>query len=776
MNSILRHTLFVFLSLVFLSKTKAQSLQILSSETKEGIEGVSVYGVTSQKKIIFQKISDALGNVFFTSGKIPSEIILQHLNYDDKSIQTKDLKDTNIFLKPKNEQLEEVVITGNFEAQSARNYVYQVKSIDLETIEKLAALDLETVLRQQLNIRFQNDPATGTSNLSMMGMSGKYTKVLLDGMPIGGKSGTAFEIDLNSLDLSTIKRIEIVEGPMASIYGADALAGVINLISKKSTKGKKIEASLSLQEETVGNSPYAIKTNNYSPNETFYNGNHHKKNGGLHQHKLNLSSHLSENVFIGLNLNQRSFDGFKENLENRDFTWKPKRNRNVGAVLNYGDEKLTAFIRADFGKQKIYDYENFNPAGVANDVYFISNRHLYTTQLNYKAKENLNLNFASSYTDFERVVKKFQTIEETGKKENSSEEDNIDKFLDFHNRLVLNHSPTKPSGIFNLSYLLGIEYNQEKGEGSRIQGSPQMVNKALFSSVEFKFWKERLKIRPAIRYAHNSTFGGAFVPQVNLKYSFTENINLRIAYGRGYKAPNLRELYFEFIDTNHNIVGNEDLNPEYSNHVSANLDYNKKLNPNSVLNSKLSFFHNSIENKITSQTSLENPQQSTYYNLDHEKTLGLNLNQGYKYKSLKLNAGISFTGIELKERDELTDIHELKTYPELNVNLTYKIPKIKVLINAFYKYTGKLPAIMENDKSEKIIAHFPAYDQLDFNLSKTIFESLKIGLGIRNLFDLKTTNLPQGTSSGDPHASNSSRQISYGRSFFINLNYAFSKK
>ena len=148
--------------------------------------------------------------------------------------------------------LDEVVITGQFEPQSARKSVYQVKTIPLERIAARGAVRLQDVLNTELNIRFSQDLALGGSNLSLQGLAGQNVKVLIDGVPMVGRQGTSNEININQLNVNAIERIEIIEGPMSVVYGADALAGVINIITKKTIDGK-LELQAKVHEETVGN-------------------------------------------------------------------------------------------------------------------------------------------------------------------------------------------------------------------------------------------------------------------------------------------------------------------------------------------------------------------------------------------------------------------------------------------------------------------------------------------------------------------------------------------
>jgi outer membrane receptor for ferrienterochelin and colicins len=148
-------------------------------------------------------------------------------------------------------ELKEVVVTGQFEPQSLRKSVYQVRTINSEIIKTRSAVNVQSILSTELGIRFSNDGVLGTADISLMGMSGQNVKVLLDGVPLLDRGAT--KESLNQIDINTIERIEIVEGPMSVVYGSDALAGVINIITKKAIEEEpdfSVEARI--LEETSG--------------------------------------------------------------------------------------------------------------------------------------------------------------------------------------------------------------------------------------------------------------------------------------------------------------------------------------------------------------------------------------------------------------------------------------------------------------------------------------------------------------------------------------------
>src|SRR6187402_1643890 len=96
-------------------------------------------------------------------------------------------------------ELTEVVVTGQLRPQTAKNSVYQVRTITGERIRKQASNDIQGILNKELNLRFSQDLATGGSNISLQGIRGQNVKILLDGMPITGRQGADNEIDLSQI-------------------------------------------------------------------------------------------------------------------------------------------------------------------------------------------------------------------------------------------------------------------------------------------------------------------------------------------------------------------------------------------------------------------------------------------------------------------------------------------------------------------------------------------------------------------------------------------------
>lgn len=131
--------------------------------------------------------------------------------------------------------LDEIVVTGQFSPQSVRNSVYKVKVINQTQIEAKGATTIQSILNTEVGIRMSNDMALGETDFEFMGMSGNNVKVLIDGVPMLDRLDK--KQSLSQIDINQVERIEIIEGPMSVIYGSDALAGVINIITKKKWGG-----------------------------------------------------------------------------------------------------------------------------------------------------------------------------------------------------------------------------------------------------------------------------------------------------------------------------------------------------------------------------------------------------------------------------------------------------------------------------------------------------------------------------------------------------------
>ncbi|KAA6432814.1 TonB-dependent receptor [Dyadobacter flavalbus] len=658
-------------------------------------------------------------------------------------------------LQQKSIALQELVVTGQFEAQSLKNSVYQIRTIDSQRIRLRGATNIQTILNTELGIRFSNDLTLGTSDIQLMGMSGQNVKILLDGVPMVDRGST--RESLGQIDINTIDRIEIVEGPMSVIYGTDALAGVINILTKKRTESDNLSVSARIQEETAGKEYNAFSST----------GTHNQNVGISWQRKgLLFSGHVARN----------HFGGWQGDSSGRKKAWMPKEQMLYTVSAGYRSDKWNAWYRFNGTDETIYFLGYVNAENKAGDVDYISKRWFHQLQGAFKPNEKLNFTGALSYTDYSRRTLSTHMDFNTGKRTkalNASQDKSVFTSAFFRGTMHYKMAPA-------LALLGGIDISSNNSSGDRIQGSPTILEYALFLAPEFRI-VSGIRITPGLRFLKNTIYDAPpVIPSLNGKVALSKKLDLRFGYARGFRSPALRELYFKFKDASHDIIGNENLKAEYSNSMNASLAWQPVAKTALRINSTFGGFYNVFRDLITTGTSPANAAVSTYLNIDLFKTTGFTLENKLFWKNIQATLGGTFIGRynRLSESEaELGPTPEFTWSPEINSNLIYTFSEMGASISLFYKYTGRRPSyetvISATNEISARLAETAGFHMADLTLTKTFNKYISIIGGAKNLFDV--TSLRNTAQETGAHSAGSSVPMSYGRSFFLGLNVQWSK-
>jgi outer membrane receptor for ferrienterochelin and colicins len=652
--------------------------------------------------------------------------------------------------------MEEVVVTGQYRPQSVKNSVYQVRVISKEKIQKIGASKLQDVLNSELNIRFTQDNATGGSGITMMGLKGQNVKILIDGMPMVGRQGTTNEIDINQVDINSIERIEIVEGPMSVIYGADALAGVINIITKKAN-ASRISVIAKLHEETVGKE-YGIQQ-------------------GIHNQYVGLTLR-NKKWEIGGGFGYNYFGGWKGDSTGRELTWHWKDQITGNGFIGYNGTKLNVRYRFDGLDEIITNPGNFiryqqdADDWFAPDQEYLSRRLMQQLQASYFVNKSLSFQAQSSYTDYNRSVSSTIVSQNTGRVslDPAAGSQASDEFKGFTFRTTAQY---KISPAIFLQP--GVDINLESGKGERLKDGDNQVNDyAFFLTAEIKpfTWAN---IRPGVRIIKNSVYDAPpAIPSINAKFDLSKNLDLRLAYANGFRSPSIRELYFNFFDANHQIVGNPDLKAETSNSFTGSLSWRKINNRQIVFTAIVTGFYNDVKNLIDYAVSSSDPNLFVVTNISNSKTAGGSLAGTASYKNWNASLGFSYTGFYNDYAESDKSLPQLQWSPEVNSNLGYSFSKIGLDVNLFYKFTGQRPFYVLNGSQQPVLSKRESYSWSDFTVNKKLFKYFIINAGVRNLFDVKGVNSTIAGSS--VHGSNGITSIGYGRSYFAGIVFSWDKK
>ena len=644
---------------------------------------------------------------------------------------------TNDTLK-KTQHINDVIVTGQYGEGSLTKSVYKVRIIDQKRIQLQGANNLKDVLTNELNVRIANDPALGGS-VSIQGISGQNVKIMVDGIPVVGREGGM--IDLNQINLNNIERIELVEGPMSVSFGTDALGGVINLISKKTTTGYRLGASSYY--ETVGKYNAGI-------------------NGGITIGKWNTAVNVARNFF----------DGYSPNESSRVQLWKPNTQYFGDIAVNRALKKATLQYKLSAFDEKVIfrDSANITPYyAYGNDQYFYTRRLTNALFYDRKINHHFQLNIVGSYNYYRR-------IRNTVRKDLVSLEEQPIASPDVHDTTYFHNTMSRgtlsrANEKSQLNYQVGYEYNRDETQGNRIINAKQsMTDISAFGSVEIKTIN-RILIRPGIRVIHNTKFQAPFIPSLNVKWDITDNIVLRASYGKGFRAPSLKELYLNFVDPNHNVQGNTNLKAETQDNMQIGLCFEwKKLDR--VFRVEPSLFYNRIHNKID---LVMNPltQQTQYNNISEFKSTGANVSTEYRAPNYAFVLGYAVTGIN----NTLQQSSVTNTYfftQEVRSNIVYTFPKKAITASVFYKFNAKQRNYQYDVKSGSIInGYIDGFHLLDASLAKSFFnKKLSITAGFKNI--LNVININANIPSGIHTTGSNNASIAMGRTCFISCAYNLS--
>lgn len=719
------------------------------SDGQEALQGVTVLlkeqrlATTTDTEGGF-RLSAAPGNLTLTFSLI---------GYQPKNIDLgvkQDYDFGKIVLEPDTRALQELVVTGQFSPQSVRNSVYNIRVINQEQIRLRGASNLQSILSTELGMRFSNDLTLGTTDIELMGMSGQNVKILLDGIPVIDRGST--RESLGQIDINNVEKIEIVEGPMSVSYGSDALAGVINIITKKSLSSRALTLHARVQEETAGNE--------YEP----FSG------AGTHHESLGLSwQNARFDASAGLTRN--FFGGWQGNASGRKMEWMPKEQYLPYARLGYRNAAFSVGYRFNGTDETLKSLGNTyvninNNHESATDQYYITRRLFHQLESEYRLNTRNSLSLAAAYTDYSRSTQTTE-IDLVTDRRTLAAGGNQDKsvFKSSFLRLTGQHRLNQ-----HISVQHGLEINLNSATGERIEGSPEINDYAYFASSEIKI-TPKINLRPGLRFIHNSVYDAPpAIPSLNTKFTLAKGLDLRAAYARGFRSPALRELYFTFFDASHSIRGNRNLKAETSDSFNAFLSYQVIDQRELRWNTTGGTFYNVFDNLIAIGVDPADPDINTYLNVDKHKTTGFTLNNTLYWNDLYATLGFSRIG-RYNRFSETENLEEFLWTSEVNTNLRYNFTKIHTSISLFLKHTGKLPRYIAETTASGVTAkpvETEGFTLADITLSKVFYKYFTVNAGVKNLLGVTRLASTQ-TDSGGAHSTGGAVPMSYGRSYFLGL-------
>ena len=722
--------------LILVSSGFSQSYKVFVVDDKgEAIPFVNaaVNYTLGEEKLQKQTITSSEGSIKIDSLWRNVKLKLKHVGYQTKFASVS--KENNeVVMYEDNLELKTFVVTGQYSENSTDNSVHKVKVIDLRRIEAQGAVNLQELMEQEMNIRVSQDNVLGSS-MSVQGLSGENVKILIDGVPVVGRMNGS--VDLSQINLNNIERVEIVEGPLSVNYGTNALAGTINLITKKNKK--KFGARAEGYYETIGQ----------------YNFNA----------SLDLAHKTHAFTFSG---GRNFFDGYSEFDTSRVMQWRPKEQLFGSFKYSNSHKKLSYQLSSDiFEELLISRGEPRKPYGeTAFDDYFTTTRFSNAINVNYKINSGSEVNVLGGYNYYRRIKNKFikdlVTINYTLVDDPASNDTSVFDLIFSRGTYSFSKDSTK------INFQVGYDINVESNIGKRIaNGRREIGDYAVFGSLEYSP-TDKIVIRPGLRYSYNTAYETPIIPSLNIKYQWTKHLTSRFSWGRGFRAPSLKELHFLFVDLNHNILGNENLKAESSDNLMLQFTYKRGIK-RGVYNFGLSGFYNAVNNQIS--LVLQNPTEQlySYVNIGEFYSQGINFNSGFKYKTYRTDIGFSWIGRYNIESANNSDIERFSYTPEIMASFGYEVEEWQTTFNLFYKYTGKVLGYSESEFGDISQFEVQDYSMMDVSVIKYFFKKkMNLTIGAKNLFDvgnINSTQLIGGVHSGGGN----NVPVAWGRTYFTKL-------
>lgn len=678
------------------------------------------------------------------------------------------IKDTSTVKK-----MQEVVVTGQFEPQSIKKSVFNVRVITNKDIKNLAAVTLTDVLNQYLNISQRPSGTTGRSEVSLFGLDAQYFKVLVDNVPLVNEAGVGNNIDLSQISLNDIEQIEIVEGSMGVTHGANAVTGILNIITKKSSE-HKWSITASAQEETVGKE------------FEFFDKGRHIQSVSV--------SHSNDNWFVSVGGNRNDLKGFFDNkkgknyIENdglRGYRWLPKEQLNGTAFIGYQKEKFNAFYKIEYFDETVHYFNSTVQSGFntqlgsyrySDDKRYLINRFYHNLNSTGKLFSKLNYNISLSHQSQKRSVEDFRYNLNTQKEDKNIIQKDQSMQVIYSTGTVSNFFTDQMADL-----QLGYEAVNTRGY-AMVDGENNIVvpvertleNYDFFVSSEIKA-TNKFYVRPGLRFSSQSKFKDQYASSLGLRYLFDSGDEVRASYGNSYRTPTFQELYMRVIFDGHFFIGNDKLIPETSASYELSIKKTSALEESKIqISNSLSGSYLDVNDKIDSVVigvdSNTGTPQYQFRNISKYRMWNLSTSNQLKRENWSFNLGAALIGVshKLGFDDLVSDERFLYSF-NLNSSVSYTLPKWQTTLSAYYKYNGKTQQF--SGSSEFILTKIDASNWLDASIRKSLFKNkLETTIGARNLFDITNVNRTNSSDAG-AHATSSQVMLAYGRSYFLKLTY-----
>ena len=445
--------------------------------------------------------------------------------------------------------LNPVVVTGTGHHQRLKSTATPVRVLSRRELQEQGITTFEEAIQRMLP-QVSMAPSSMGTFLRMNGLGNKYILILINGQKLSGDISN--NVDLSRVNLSRIKRIEVLDGAASSLYGSDAIGGVINIITDQPTS----ELCSVTNTTTVGGEGRLTE----SANVDIYTHGFGSYTTFTHDRADSYQTYTEE-YLKGSDTETRPtiaplFTGFRSNLFAQKFTYTPNSHLALNAGMDY-NHKMTDRPESRDDITGGTDYE----------MRYKTLRYNFGGIYKFDARNSLQ---ADITVDRFRYGKEYDVDTKSyhaGDYVQSKKQRNIEQQL---------------KGIFCFlpqgTTIIGTDWRLDKLVATSGNIDQEAYNLAYYAQHEqlFRMGRSTLTATVGARYDYHQNFGNHFSPKATLMYSLGA-LNVRATYSAGFRAPGLDELYYHYFSVNRGkaqiIFGNRQLSPEKSHYLSLNAEW-----------------------------------------------------------------------------------------------------------------------------------------------------------------------------------------------------------
>ena len=463
-------------------------------------------------------------------------------------IHTMTRKDSSVVDRSYN--LNPVVVTGSGHHQRLKSTATPVHVLSSQEIREQGISTFDGALTRMMP-QVSMAPSSMGTFLRLNGLGNKYILILINGQKLNGDISN--NVDLNRINMSRVKRIEVLDGAASSLYGSDAIAGVINIITDQPTQ-QLVSVTSDTRVSGHGVLTESVNLDIYTKGFGSYTSFTHDQ---ADSYRTNDLEYLKDSDTETQQSIAPLFTGYRSNIFGQKFTYAPNQRLALNAGLDYS-YKITdrPETRNDITGGLDYEmrYKGFrwNLGGIYK----------------FSGKNSLQANFT---VDRFRYGKEYDV---------ATKDYAVGDYVQSKKQRMMDGELKAILGLTsNSTTIFGADWRKDYLDATSGNINEHVYTLAAYAQHEMRLLKD-LTATLGLRFTHHQTFNNHLTPKVTLMYA-PGNFRFRATYSAGFRAPGLDELYYHYFSVNRGkpqiSFGNQDLKPEKSNYFSLNAEYRTQV-------------------------------------------------------------------------------------------------------------------------------------------------------------------------------------------------------